>query len=98
MGIYEVMEVSPEIRRLLHRSAATHELRAQLEICGCSTLRDEGVALATAGKTSLEEVLRVTHSDDVETSQTELPAPTPSPRRRRKAAGASDDAKSDKEV
>jgi type II secretory ATPase GspE/PulE/Tfp pilus assembly ATPase PilB-like protein len=98
MGIYEVMEVAPEIRRLIHRSAATHELRAQLEICGCSTLRDEGVALATAGKTSLEEVLRVTHSDDVETNQSEPTTPHTPRSRRRKAAGAADAAKPDKEV
>jgi type II secretory ATPase GspE/PulE/Tfp pilus assembly ATPase PilB-like protein len=58
------MEVSPEVRRLIHRGAATHELRDQLKKLGFSTLRDEGVALALEGKTSPDEVLRVTHNED----------------------------------
>src|SRR5207245_7581532 len=29
IGIYEVLEVTPELRRMVHRSAATHELRAE---------------------------------------------------------------------
>jgi type IV pilus assembly protein PilB len=99
MGIYEVMEVAPEIRRLIHRAAATHELRAQLKTIGCSTLRDEGVALATAGKTSLEEVLRVTHNDDAETTETQTPTPAPPHGRRRKAADRPDESSApDKEV
>jgi type IV pilus assembly protein PilB len=93
MGIYEVMEVAPEIRRLIHRSAATHELRAQLKICGCSTLRDEGIALAVAGKTSLEEVLRVTHNDDVESIEAGPATPAPSHGRRAKGAAKSDESK-----
>jgi type IV pilus assembly protein PilB len=66
LGIYEVMEVTPEIRRLIHRGAATHEIRDELHRLGGLTLREEGVLLALANKTSLEEVLRVTHTDDNE--------------------------------
>jgi hypothetical protein len=33
---------------------------------GVLTLREEGVELALAGKTTLDEVLRVTHNDDGE--------------------------------
>jgi type IV pilus assembly protein PilB len=65
LGIYEVMEVEGEVRRLIHRSAPTHEIRAALRKGGVMTLREEGVQLALAGTTSLDEVLRVTHSDDV---------------------------------
>jgi type IV pilus assembly protein PilB len=64
LGIYEVMEVTPEVRRLIHRGAATHELRDQLKRLGISSLRDEGVALTIDGKTSPDEVLRVTHNED----------------------------------
>ena len=64
LGIYEVMEVTPEVRRLIHRGAATHELRDQLKKLGFSSLRDEGVALTMDGKTSPDEVLRVTHNED----------------------------------
>jgi type II secretory ATPase GspE/PulE/Tfp pilus assembly ATPase PilB-like protein len=64
LGIYEVMEVTPEVRRLIHRGAATHELRDQLKKLRFSSLRDEGVALTMDGKTSPDEVLRVTHNED----------------------------------
>jgi type IV pilus assembly protein PilB len=64
LGIYEVMEVTSPLRRLIHRGAATHELRDALRQQGVMTIRQEGVALALEGKTSLDEVLRVTHNDD----------------------------------
>jgi type IV pilus assembly protein PilB len=63
-GIYEVMEVTDDVRRLIHRAAPTHELRASLREHGVLTLREEGVALAMRGRSSLEEVLRATHVDD----------------------------------
>jgi type IV pilus assembly protein PilB len=75
LGIYEVMEVTPDVRRLIHRGAATHELRDQLKTLGFSTLRDEGVLLTLDGKTSPDEVLRVTHNEDENLHQ-----PKPSPR------------------
>lgn len=63
-GVYEVMEVSPEMRRMVHRGAPSHELRDKMREDGCLTLREEGVLLAIAGNCSLEEVLGVTHSED----------------------------------
>ncbi len=63
VGIYEVMEVSPELRRMVHRGAATHELRDKAREHGGLSLREEGVAIALQGKSSLEEVLRVTQND-----------------------------------
>lgn len=63
-GIYEVMEVTPDIRRLVHHNAATHDIREKLADRGNLSLRQEGVLLALEGRTSLEEVLRVTHNDD----------------------------------
>lgn len=64
VGIYEVMEVTPELRRMIHHAAPTHELREKIKQSGGLSLRDEGVLIAIDGKTSLEEVLRVTHNDD----------------------------------
>jgi type IV pilus assembly protein PilB len=58
------MEVTPAIRRLIHDGAPAHQIRDRVRQNGGLTLRDEGVLLALAGKTSLEEVLRVTHSED----------------------------------
>ena len=65
-GVYEVMEVTPELRRMVHRAAPSHELRAEFRRSGGRTLRDEGVAAALDGRSSLEEVLRVTTDEDAE--------------------------------
>jgi type IV pilus assembly protein PilB len=64
MGVYEMMEVTPVIRRMIHAGAPVHELRDKMREQGFLTLREEGVLLALAGKTSLEEILRVTQHDD----------------------------------
>ncbi len=64
MGVYEVMEVTPMMRRVIHRGGASHELREQMKIHGGLTLREEGVLLALAGKSSLEEVIGITHTED----------------------------------
>jgi type IV pilus assembly protein PilB len=63
-GIYSVMEVTPTIRWLIHRAAPIHEIREELRKQGILTLREEGVLLATDGRSSLEEILTVTHSQD----------------------------------
>ncbi len=65
-GIYAVMEVTPDLRPLIHHGAASHELKAHLHQRGVLSLRQEGTHLALDGRTSLEEVLAVTHSEDVE--------------------------------
>ncbi|MFN0132178.1 MAG: GspE/PulE family protein [Phycisphaerales bacterium] len=69
LGVYELMEVTPALRRMIHVSAPTHELRSRMRQGGNLTLREEGVLLALDGKTSLEEILRVT-GDDGETLET----------------------------
>jgi len=63
-GIYEVMEVDGPLRKMIHRAAPTHELRAALRRSGCLSLRQEGIRVALEGRTSLEEALAVTHGDD----------------------------------
>ncbi len=73
LGVYEVMEVTPRLRRMIHANAPTHELREQFRKEGGLSLRDEGVLLAIEGRTSLEEILRVTHCDDPDDPQV-LPA------------------------
>ena len=74
-GIYEVMEVTPELRRMVHKGAATHELREKFREQGGRTLREEGVMCALDGRSSLDEVLRVTHSED----ETMTPEPVAKP-------------------
>jgi type IV pilus assembly protein PilB len=68
-GIYEVMEVTPDLRRMVHKAAPTHELRAKFREQGGRTLREEGVLAALEGRSSLDEVLRVTHNEDCEDDQ-----------------------------
>ncbi len=63
-GIYEVMEVTPELRRMVHKAAPTHELRDNVREQGGRTLREDGVACALEGRRGLDGVLRVTHSED----------------------------------
>ncbi len=75
-GIYEVMEVDSGVRRLIHHGAPGHELREQLKKTGFLTLREEGVLLAMEHRSSLEEVLRVTHNEDLE-AQAKTPGPPP---------------------
>ncbi|MHC4106893.1 MAG: GspE/PulE family protein [Planctomycetota bacterium] len=63
-GIYEVMEITPALRRLVHKAAPSHVLRDKLRETGVKSLREEGVHLAMKARSSLEEVLRATHTDD----------------------------------
>jgi len=64
IGIYEVMEVTSDLRRMVHRAAPTHELRQKQREEGGLSLREEAVLVALEGKSPLEEVLRVTHSGE----------------------------------
>jgi type IV pilus assembly protein PilB len=86
IGIYELMEVSPSIRRLIHTAASTHELRERHRSAGGLTLREEGVLLALNGKTSLEEVLLVTHNEDQESQPPSASTPPGPGRHVREAA------------
>jgi type IV pilus assembly protein PilB len=63
-GVYAVMEVTPDLRKLIHGAAPTHELHEVLRRRGVLSLREEGILLALDGKACLEEVLAVTHSED----------------------------------
>jgi type IV pilus assembly protein PilB len=64
LGIYELMEVTPEIRRMIYRGSPSHELRETLRKNNQLSLREEGVRLAIDQQTSLEEIIRVTQNDD----------------------------------
>src|SRR4051794_37656793 len=68
-GVYEVLEVTPALRRMVHAGAPSHELRTVFKKQGGRTLREEGVQTALEGRSSLDEVLRVTHNEDAESTQ-----------------------------
>jgi general secretion pathway protein E len=59
-GIYELLTVDDELRRLVHDRAAEHVLRAHVLARGMRSLREDGMRWAAAGVISLEEAVRVT--------------------------------------
>jgi len=84
IGIYEVMELTPELQRLVHRRGSAQQLRQSFRKQDGVSLRDEGVTLALEGRTSLEEALRVTHTelDPTSAGKQEQPAASPPPTQR----------------
>jgi general secretion pathway protein E/type IV pilus assembly protein PilB len=59
-GIFEVLEVTDELRELIKSRSSKHSYREAAERTGMTTIRQAGVLRAKAGLTTLEEVLRVT--------------------------------------
>jgi type IV pilus assembly protein PilB len=59
-GLYEVMTMSPALRRMVLTRAATADLRDQAIREGMLTLRMDGLLKIERGTTTLEEVLRET--------------------------------------
>jgi type IV pilus assembly protein PilB len=60
IGLYEVMEVTDEIRELILIGASSLELRKKAVDEGMITLRESGLHKIRAGVTTLEEVVRET--------------------------------------
>jgi general secretion pathway protein E len=59
-GIYELMKVDDEMRRLVHDRAPEQQLWQHAQQAGMRSLRQDGIRLVSSGRTSLEELLRVT--------------------------------------
>jgi general secretion pathway protein E len=59
MGIYELLTVDDEIRRLIHDQTSEQAMREQAVRQGMTSLKEDGVRLVLRGETTLEEVLRV---------------------------------------
>ncbi len=60
IGLFEVMEITPEIREMILARASVFELRRKALEQGMLTLRRSGLQKVLAGITTLEEVLRET--------------------------------------
>lgn len=58
-GLYEVMPVTEEIERLTVERASSEEIKRMAKQQGLITLREDGLAKAAMGLTSLEEIFRV---------------------------------------
>ena len=59
-GIYELLTVDDDLRRLIHDRASEQTLREHAVSRGMRSLRDDGMRWAGQGVISLEEVVRVT--------------------------------------
>jgi type IV pilus assembly protein PilB len=59
-GLYEVMSLSPEVRRMILRGASVAEIREQAVVDGMLTLRMDGMKKIERGVTTLEEVVKET--------------------------------------
>jgi len=59
-GLYEVMAMSPTLRRMILQSASTADLQAQAVSEGMLTLRMDGMLKVRKGITTLEEVIKET--------------------------------------
>lgn len=60
MGIYEIMVMNEEIRRLTIEQAHTNVIRSVAKRNGMNTLRDSGLTAVYDGLTTIEEVMRET--------------------------------------
>lgn len=60
MGIYEVLQVTDEIKRLINSRANAEEIENQGIKEGMTTMLEDGVIKAAQGITTIEEVVRVT--------------------------------------
>ena len=63
IALYEVMPMNDDIREFVMNGASTAELRAEAIRHGMKTLRASGISKLREGKTTLEEVIRVTTLD-----------------------------------
>ena len=63
-GLFEVMPISPIIRRLILDRASSDQIKKQAMHEGMLTLRQDGLLKLRAGVTTVEEVLRETARDD----------------------------------
>jgi len=61
-GIYELLTIDDDMRRLIHDTAAEREVRAHAVRQGMLRLREDGLRWVREGVTSLDEVLRVTRT------------------------------------
>ena len=59
-GLYEVMAMSPELRRMILRGASVADIQTQAVADGMLTLRMDGMKKIERGVTTLEEVVKET--------------------------------------
>jgi general secretion pathway protein E/type IV pilus assembly protein PilB len=63
LGIFELLVLGEEFSQLLHEPGAPGALRARARVCGMRSLREDGARKASAGLTTIEEVVSITADD-----------------------------------
>ncbi|MDD5774173.1 MAG: ATPase, T2SS/T4P/T4SS family [bacterium] len=63
LGIYEIMVPNDEIKALIVSKAAPEVITKEARKMGMLSLREEGLYLVTEGKTTIEELIRVTQDE-----------------------------------
>ncbi len=66
LGAFELMEMNNELRAMVFDGVSTQELRKAAELSGMKTLQQDGVRKILSGRTSIEEILRLTHAQAAE--------------------------------
>ena len=59
VGLYEIMTLSPMLRRLIHAEAEDMKIREQAYRDGMKPLRVSGATKVAAGLTTIDEVMKV---------------------------------------
>jgi len=63
IGIFEIFVISDEVRHMIYEQTGAAELRQRARVLGMRTLREDGIRKVISGRTTVEEVLRVTMGD-----------------------------------
>ena len=66
-GIYELLEMSSDLRDMTFDKTPTKDLRNKARSEGMVSLQEDAVRKLLSGMTSIEEILRVTHSSEFTT-------------------------------
>jgi len=64
IALSEYLPISPKIRFLVNAAASEHVIKKEARMLGMRTLREDGILKLNAGLTTLEEVLKVTGTDE----------------------------------
>ena len=63
IGVYEIMELTPEVKRLINKHATAEEIKQQALKDGMQTLRMNASKLVLSGITSFPEILSVSYDN-----------------------------------
>ena len=59
IGVYEIMEISQPLRRIISRKGTTEDIKKQALLEGMNTLRMSAAKYVLQGITSVQEMMRV---------------------------------------